>query len=189
MAGHKPGRPFRFDPDWVAVVVDWVTTKLPRDFGFLRSRWCCEAARPAAVRAGIGLEVSRETVRRWLHRGDLVYRRPRPTVGPEGRASGRPSWTRLRELLAELPADETAVFQDEVDINTNPKIGSMWMRHGPAGRGPDAGDQREAVRLRLDPLADRAGLRHRGRRSGTRSCSWPTWTTCGVGCGAIARST
>ena len=36
----------------------------------------------------------------------------------------------LRQLLAELPDDETAVFQDEVDINTNPKIGSMWMVKG-----------------------------------------------------------
>ena len=36
----------------------------------------------------------------------------------------------LRRLLAGLPADETAVFQDEVDINTNPKIGSMWMVKG-----------------------------------------------------------
>ena len=42
VAGHKPGRPFRFGPGWLAVVVDWVTTKVPRDFGFLRSRWCCE---------------------------------------------------------------------------------------------------------------------------------------------------
>ena len=32
--------------------------------------------------------------------------------------------------MAELPDDETAVFQDEVDINTNPKIGSMWMFKG-----------------------------------------------------------
>src|SRR4028118_805552 len=43
LAGHKPGRPFRLAEDWVKVVVEWVTTKTPRDFGFLRSRWCCEA--------------------------------------------------------------------------------------------------------------------------------------------------
>ena len=43
LAGHKPGRPFRFAAAWVAVVVAWVTTEAPRDFGFLRSRWCCEA--------------------------------------------------------------------------------------------------------------------------------------------------
>gem|GEM_PF-5302292 len=27
-------------------------------------------------------EMSRETVRRWLHGGGLVYRRPRPTLRP-----------------------------------------------------------------------------------------------------------
>jgi hypothetical protein len=29
-----------------------------------------------------------------------------------------------------LPDDETAVFEDEVDVHLNPKIGSMWMRRG-----------------------------------------------------------
>jgi len=36
----------------------------------------------------------------------------------------------LRQLLASLPANEIAVFQDEVDINTNPQIGAMGMRRG-----------------------------------------------------------
>jgi putative transposase len=75
------------------------------------------------------VDVSRETVRRWLHRGHLVYRRPRPVVGPVD-PERQAKLDALRELLAGLPADETAVFQDEVDINTNPKIGSMWMVRG-----------------------------------------------------------
>ena len=37
LAGHKPGRPFRFAADWVKVVVGWVTGMAPRDFGFLRN--------------------------------------------------------------------------------------------------------------------------------------------------------
>jgi transposase len=40
LSGHKPGRPFRFAAEWVKVVVAWVTSQAPRDFGFLRSRWC-----------------------------------------------------------------------------------------------------------------------------------------------------
>jgi transposase len=36
----------------------------------------------------------------------------------------------LRQLLASLPANEIAVFQDEGDINTNPKLGARWMRRG-----------------------------------------------------------
>ena len=31
---------------------------------------------------------------------------------------------KIRRLIAALPADETVVFQDEVDINLNPKIGA-----------------------------------------------------------------
>src|SRR3954463_14912672 len=37
LAGHKSGRPFRLAAGWVAVAVGWVTTRTPRDFGFLRS--------------------------------------------------------------------------------------------------------------------------------------------------------
>jgi transposase len=128
LAGHKPGRPFRFAAEWVAVAVEWVTKKAPRDFGFLRSRWCCEAVALLMLTLN-DVQVSRETARRWLHKGDLVYRRPRPVVGPKD-PDRQAKLVALRGLLAGLPDDETAVFQDEVDINTNPKIGSMWMVKG-----------------------------------------------------------
>ena len=128
VAGHKPGRPFRFATGWVPVIVAWVTTMAPRDFGFLRSRWCCEAVAILMLELH-HVDVGRETVRRWLHRGNLVYRRPRPVVGPKD-PDRQAKLDALRRLLAGLPDDETAVFQDEVDINTNPKIGSMcgWSR-------------------------------------------------------------
>ena len=94
--------------------------------------------------------------------GGLVYRRPRPVLGPTDEQR-EAKLAALRRLLAGLPADETAVFQDEVDINTNPKIGSMWMAKGSSGDRRDAGQQREAIPLRVDPLADRPGVRHRGQ--------------------------
>ena len=128
VAGHKPGRPFRLAADWAGVVAGWVTATAPRDFGLLRSRWCCEAL-ALLMREIHRVEVGRETVRRWLHRGGLVYRRPRPVLGPKD-PDRRAKLDALRALRAGLPADETAVFQDEVDINTNPKIGSMWMVKG-----------------------------------------------------------
>jgi transposase len=128
IAGHKLGRPFRFDPACLAVVIYWVTTKLPRDFGFLRSRWACGTL-ALLLWSRHGLDVSPETVRRWLHRGDMVYRRPRPTVGPRDEQR-EAKLAAIRRLLAELPPDETIVWQDEADINTNPEIGRMWMRRG-----------------------------------------------------------
>src|SRR5207248_2232442 len=113
---------------WAALVVGWALHQTPRDFGFYRSRWTCTVL-ALVVEERQGMRVSRETIRRWLHREDLVWRRPRPVLGP--RDPQRDAKLRaLRALLAQLPDDEIAVFADEVDINTNPKIGSMWMRRG-----------------------------------------------------------
>jgi putative transposase len=113
---------------WSGVVAEWVLKYSPRDFGFLRSRWCCGVIVLLLLETS-ELQVSRETVRRWLQQEQLVWRRPRPVVGP--RDPQRDTKLRaLRQLLAGLPANEVAVFQDEVDINTNPKIGAMWMRRG-----------------------------------------------------------
>ena len=128
VAGHKPGRPCRFGAAWLAVVINLVSSKVPRNFGFLRSRWCCEVVALLMLRC-YHLDVSRETIRRWLHQGGMVYRRPRPTVKPDEQER-RVKLAELRQLVARLPENETAVFQDEVDINTNPKIGSMWMFKG-----------------------------------------------------------
>jgi transposase len=112
----------------IALVIRWVTTRSPRDFGLVRSRWTC-ATVVVLVEEECGERVGRETVRRWLHQEDLVWRRPRPTVGPKDPQRAT-KLRQLRALLRDLPPEETAVFQDEVDVNTNPKIGAMWMRRG-----------------------------------------------------------
>lgn len=128
LGGRKRGRPFRFGFTWVALLVTWVTTKTPGDFGFLRSRWSC-ALLALLLREREGVLVSRETIRRRLHRCHLVYRRPRPVLKPdEGERQTR--LAELRKLLEDLPEDETAVWQDEVEVHTNPKIGRMWMFQG-----------------------------------------------------------
>jgi putative transposase len=128
LTGRKRGRPFRCGLGWVAVLVSWVTTKTPRDFGFLRSRWTC-ALLALLLRDREGVGARRETVRRWLHRGHLVYRRPRPVLVPD-EEERQAKLAALRTLLEGLPDDETAVWQDEVEVHTNPKIGRMWMLKG-----------------------------------------------------------
>jgi transposase len=113
---------------WVAVVVAWVLTRRPSEFGFARSRWSCEAV-AVVLRDDHRTPVSRETVRRWLRDAGLVWRRPRPVLRPKDpdRAA---KLAALRRLLAGLPEGETAVFMDEVDVNLNPEVGCMWMRRG-----------------------------------------------------------
>lgn len=124
----ESARPRRRWHWWISLVIHWVTLQSPRDFGFYRSRWTC-ATLVTLLAEDYGVHTSRETVRRRLHEQDMVWRRPRPVLGPKD--PQRPQKLReIRRLLRDLPADEVAVFEDEVDVNTNPKIGSMWMRRG-----------------------------------------------------------
>lgn len=115
-------------PLWLVRVARWLLTKTPRDFGFFRSRWSCSTL--AEVLAwSTGERKSAETIRRGLKTLGYVWRRPRPVVGLTDPDYG-PKLKRIQRLLEDLPPTETAVFQDEVDVHLNPKIGSCWMVRG-----------------------------------------------------------
>jgi putative transposase len=113
---------------WAVLVVRWVLTFSPADFRFARSRWSCEAV-AVVLRDDFRVRVGRETVRMWSRAAGLVWRRPRPASRRKDPDRDR-KLAALRALLRGLPADETAVFQDEVDVDLNPKVGCMWMRRG-----------------------------------------------------------
>jgi transposase len=162
---------------WIALVLQWVTGQSPRDFGFWRSRWTC-ATVVALLAADHGVHTSRETVRRRLHEADLVWRRPRPVLGPQDPQRGQ-KLQDIRALLRDLPADELAVFQDEVDVNTNPEIGAMWMRRGrqAAVVTPGTNDKRYLAGS-LNWRTGAVVLSDPGA-AGMPTCSWGTWTSCG----------
>jgi len=113
---------------WALLIISWIRTLTPRDFGYCRSRWCC-ATLAVVLYDTRGVTVSAETVRRCLRDQQMVWRRPRPVLGP---ADPQRPWKlrKIRQLLRALPPDEAAVFQDEVDVNLNPDIGCMWMPKG-----------------------------------------------------------
>lgn len=125
-AGRR--QPSRFSLFWISLVIRWVTVLAPSDFGFYRSRWTCGTV-VMLLKEDYGIWVGRETVRTWLRQQGLVYRRPRPVLGPTDPKRSL-KLRKIRQLLGQLPKDQIAVFEDEVDVNTNPKIGSMWMRKG-----------------------------------------------------------
>jgi putative transposase len=138
----RPARPGRLVA-WVAVIVGWVLTCRPQQFGFARSRWSC-AAVALVLREDHQVHVGREAVRLGLRGAGLVWRRPRPVV--RRRDPDRlTKLAALRRLLRELPQDQTAVFMDEVEIHTNPKIGSMWMRKGQQATVGTPGDNEKLV--------------------------------------------
>ena len=113
---------------WLIVVMRWLLSFTPQDFGFFRSRWSCELL-ALLLREREGIRLSPETVRRGMHRMEFVWRRPRPVVGPRD-PEHLMKLRQIRRLIAQLPSDETVVFQDEVDVHLNPKIGPCWMVRG-----------------------------------------------------------
>ncbi len=122
-----PSAPARW-PRWWAKLSNWLERKTPQDFGYFRTRWSCEIL--AEVLAWeTGVRRSAETIRRAMRAMNWVWRRPRPVVGPVD-AEYDHKVQQIHQLLARLPADETALFQDEVDVHLNPKIGSCWMPRG-----------------------------------------------------------
>jgi putative transposase len=110
---------------WIAPLV---LKHTPGDFGLCRTRWACSAVAVVAEQKQ-GVCLSPETVRRMLHEEQMVWRRPRPVVRRQDPDRQR-KLNRLRRFLRTLPENEVVVFQDEMELSTNPDIGSMWMKKG-----------------------------------------------------------
>jgi putative transposase len=101
----------------------------PISHGWLRSRWSCKLLCVELFKERVAL-VSRETVRRALHRMGFRWRRPRP-VPPEKGSEERKERKRTRlEDILEMVKRAGSFFQDETKLETNPKVGFCWMRKG-----------------------------------------------------------
>lgn len=102
----------------------------PEAFGWPRPTWTQELLALTLAKL-TGVRVHAGTVSRALRAIGARLGRPRPTVGcpwsPQARGRRLKA---IERLLAGLPADEVAVYQDEVDIHLNPKIGPDWMVRG-----------------------------------------------------------
>ena len=111
-------------------VVRSLLDRCPREFGYLRPTWTRELLILVA-RDETGIEVSRTVMGRVLRKIGARRGRPKPIVGC--RLSDRQRRRRIaaiRNLVASLPTNEVAVYEDEIDIHLNPKIGLDWMNRG-----------------------------------------------------------
>ena len=111
---------------------------LPTERGWLRSRWSCKLLALELFKER-ALVVSRETVRRVLHRLGFRWRRPRPIPPPKDPDQKR---RRLEEIL-EMLRREWSFFQDETRLELNPRVGFCWMRKGKQRRLPTPGTNRK----------------------------------------------
>jgi len=109
----------------------WVlVAHTPRKFGHRRPTWTLELL-VRVLRERTGIRLSRATMSRLLRRLKIRLGRPKPFVKcpwPKKRKDQR--IRRLRYLLLHARAGEVWVFEDEVDIHLNPKIGRDYMLPG-----------------------------------------------------------
>jgi len=90
-----------------------------------------------------GVAVSRETVRRTLHRWDFVWRRTRPVPPPADPEQKRQRLQELLQALQELARGEGFFYQDESKLELNPRVGFLWRRRGQQQELPTPGSNRK----------------------------------------------
>jgi len=120
----------------------WVEEAQPWEYGWVRSRWSCRLLMLQLLRER-GVLVSRETVRRALHRLGFVWRRVRPVPPPPDPAEKRRRLRAILELLQERARGEGSFFQDETKLELNPRVGFAWMRKGRQRELPTPGTNRK----------------------------------------------
>ena len=102
----------------------------PRDHGYPRPTWTRELL-AKLMHELTGTKVHPATMSRALKMNRARRGRPRPRVRCPW--PGRQKELRLaaiRAVLDNLPADEAAVYLDEVDVHLNPKIVGVWKSLG-----------------------------------------------------------
>lgn len=100
----------------------------PRDSGWNRSTWSVEVV-ALEVHRRLGVRVSRPHMGRLLRKTGCRRARPKPTVAlaPSDHAAQAAA---LDEVLSKVDANDIVLYEDEVDIHLNPKVGADWMPPG-----------------------------------------------------------
>ena len=100
----------------------------PRTYGWCRTRWSC-ATLALEVQARRGVQVSVETMRRWLHELGWVWKRAK-LAAKDDDPQRVEKLDRIRYVVEHLPAKAALFFADELDIPLLPKVGYQWMPKG-----------------------------------------------------------
>ena len=110
--------------------VKWALTLSPQDFEHRRPTWTRRLLIAVAVRY-TGVTVSLTTMGRVLRLLKARRGRPKPLAPCPWPEKDRKRRVKLlHRLIATLPADQACVWEDEADIDLNPRIGPDWMLPG-----------------------------------------------------------
>jgi len=123
--GRTPRLP-RYDE--IVALLPVLVANSPRDYGWSRSTWSVEVV-VLEVERQLGVRASRTHMGRLLSMAGCRRIRPKPTVAlaPDDHVA---QIAVLDAELAAIGADDVLLYEDEVDIHLNPKVGADWMPPG-----------------------------------------------------------
>jgi transposase len=124
--------------DYILALIEAMRAS-PQDYGYRRPTWTQELL-VRVMTSQTGIRISVPTMSRLLRRLGIRRGMPKPTVGcpwsPRARR-WRLRW--IHRLIERLLLEAAAVWQDEVDIHPNPKIGPDYMLPGQQKAVPTPG--------------------------------------------------
>ncbi|EJM6239692.1 IS630 family transposase [Salmonella enterica] len=124
----RPGSAPRWPVADILQLLPLLVQRSPKDFGWLRSRWSTELL-ALVINRLFDVTLHRSTLHRYLRQADMVWRRAAPTLKIKD-----PHYEEKRLVIDQALAQEQTAhpvfYQDEVDIDLNPKIGADWMPKG-----------------------------------------------------------
>lgn len=127
--GRQDNGTAKLSEDYLGLL-DRIVRGNPQDYGWRRPTWTRELL-VQTLYAQTGVHIHVATMSRALALIQARRANPRPRVRcPWFPAVKTRRLNALRHVLATLPKREVAVYEDEVDVHLNPKIGLDWMGKG-----------------------------------------------------------
>lgn len=135
--GRKPVLPFAH----ISGLLQLLIQLSPQELGYQRSRWSTELM-ALELKRSWRLTLHASTIRRWLPRLGIVWRRAAPTLHIRDPHKEQ-KMAAINEALGRCSADHPVFYEDEVDIHLNPKLGADWMMRGKQKKVATPGQNRK----------------------------------------------
>lgn len=125
---RKPGRSKGYPEKLIQKMLRVLVESSPQVFGWSRSRWSVELL-ALALSELFGITFNKSSIYRLIRQAGIVWRRAAPTVN-----SPDPFYDEkvlaLKAKLSNQDSEHLVFYEDEVDIDFNPKIGADWQLKG-----------------------------------------------------------
>ncbi|BFI52995.1 IS630 family transposase [Yersinia similis] len=123
-----PGRPRQWPVEQIIPTLILLVQQPPQHFGWLRSRWSTTLL-SIEIKNLFSISISISTVYRCLCQAGIVWRRAAPTLKFKDPHYAE-KVAAIQTALEKNDVANPVFYEDEVDIDLNPKIGADWCMKG-----------------------------------------------------------